>query len=784
MSFLNNYRLAIKLPVFILVFSVLIAFTVGVESILAFRSASIDGAEKRLELLVHDRGAAVEAWIDGIANDVIVTGGFPTTVAAFDDFNRAWRELGDTAESQVQSWYITDNPNQEGEKHLLDRARGLEDYHQQHSIYHPGFRRMMEARGYYDVFLVNANGDIVYSVFKELDFGTNILSGEFSDSGLAKSVRASLEAAAGTASIVDFEPYSASAGAPASFVSVPVRGQFNQVVGVFAVQVPIEQLNEILNASIGLGETGETILFAADGSARSASRFEDGHVFGAPLHLDQGILATSEGNHAGHEVALTGTDDKFIHAAPVNFAGLNYGILAKQDRGEVLAPVNRMGLRILAFSIASAAVLGVFGWLFSRTITGPIENVQRRMKAVANGDLFGKIEEAERGDEIGAMAKVLGTFQTTLQDAQKAEVERAELQAEQQMVVDELSQGLLRMSDGDFSRPISQSFGSTYDKLRLDFNKTLEQLNETVSEVTLTAQSVGQGAAEISQGSENLSTRTENQAATLEETAAALDEMTASVRSAADGANTVAQTVNSTKKEAEASGVIVKQAVTAMGQIEESSTHISQIIGVIEDIAFQTNLLALNAGVEAARAADAGKGFAVVASEVRALAQRSSEAAREIKTLIVSSTTQVEEGAKLVEEAGTALDNILERVANISQLIGEIATGAKEQSTGLEEINLGVTELDRVTQENAAMVDQSSAASRSLKSDATRLVELVARFSSEKPVAKPLAAKVQTQAEEMPTAHGEVEEVTVRPVEVEFAREVEERPDAAQWADF
>ena len=169
---------------------------------------------------------------------------------------------------------------------------------------------------------------------------------------------------------------------------------------------------------------------------------------------------------------------------------------------------------------------------------------------------------------------------------------------------------------------------------------------------------------------------------------------------------------------------------------------------------------------------------------MRALAQRSSEAAREIKTLIVSSTTQVEEGAKLVEEAGTALDNILKRVANISQLIGEIATGAKEQSTGLEEINLGVTELDRVTQENAAMVDQSSAASRSLKSDATRLVELVARFSSEKPVAKPLAAKVQTQAEEMPTAHGEVEEVTVRPVEVEFAREVEERPDAAQWADF
>ncbi|MBC7477338.1 MAG: hypothetical protein H7317_04495, partial [Pseudorhodobacter sp.] len=255
--------------------------------------------------------------------------------------------------------------------------------------------------------------------------------------------------------------------------------------------------------------------------------------------------------------------------------------------------------------------------------------------------------------------------------------------------------------------------------------------------VVETAESIQSRSREISQSSEDLSRRTENQAATLEETAASLDELTASIRTAAESAREVEGIVRSARHEAEESGLVVQGAVKAMTEIEHSSDQISQIIGVIDDIAFQTNLLALNAGVEAARAGEAGKGFAVVASEVRALAQRSSAAAREIKTLISASTQHVGRGVEQVGRAGTALENIVARVSHISTLVSNIASAAAEQSTGLAEINLGVTQLDQVTQQNAAMVEQSTAASQSLNQEAASLAELVAHFTVRKATHRP-----------------------------------------------
>ncbi|MEP1496434.1 methyl-accepting chemotaxis protein, partial [Pseudophaeobacter sp.] len=250
---------------------------------------------------------------------------------------------------------------------------------------------------------------------------------------------------------------------------------------------------------------------------------------------------------------------------------------------------------------------------------------------------------------------------------------------------------------------------------------------------------------------------TESQAATLEETAAALDELTASVRSAAEGASSVEATMEAAKKEAEISGEVVQSAVSAMTEIEQSSNHIGQIISVIDDIAFQTNLLALNAGVEAARAGEAGKGFAVVASEVRALAQRSSDAAMEIKTLIGDSSKQVARGVDLVGKAGEALDSIVGQVSHISKLVSGIAEGAVEQSTGLNEINTGVTQLDQVTQQNAAMVEEATAAGHMLNADSSKLAELVAIFKLDgsAPVVQMPTAAAPMAPTVAPSAHGE-----------------------------
>ena len=254
------------------------------------------------------------------------------------------------------------------------------------------------------------------------------------------------------------------------------------------------------------------------------------------------------------------------------------------------------------------------------------------------------------------------------------------------------------------------------------------KLQVTMQAIATNTQGVRSGAEEITQASDDLSRRTEQQASSLEETAAALDEITATVRRTAEVANEARDLVSTSKTDAERSGAVVRQTVGAMGGID-SSKQIANIIGVIDEIAFQTNLLALNAGVEAARAGDAGRGFAVVATEVRALAQRSADAAKEIKTLILASTQQVDVGVKLVSETGQALGRIVTQVSQLNGLVVELAASAKEQSTGLGEVNAAVNQMDQITQQNAAMVEQATAASRSLSDEAQELARLVGQFN-------------------------------------------------------
>ncbi|MEX0309899.1 MAG: methyl-accepting chemotaxis protein, partial [Tateyamaria sp.] len=303
-----------------------------------------------------------------------------------------------------------------------------------------------------------------------------------------------------------------------------------------------------------------------------------------------------------------------------------------------------------------------------------------------------------------------------------------ELVGAQKKVVDALGQALQRLSQGDLSSQLSDAFPSDYEDLRLDFNAALDGLHAAMTTVTNNVDSIRSETSEITSAADDLSRRTERQAATLEETAAALDELTSSVRSAAEGADAASKMSEDAQANAEQGGEIARKAVIAMDGIKTSSYEISKITSVIDDIAFQTNLLALNAGVEAARAGEAGRGFAVVATEVRALAQRSSDAAREINTLISTSGEQVRQGVELVDQTGTALSAIVSFVAEISDRVAEIATSARQQSAGLNEINAAVNELDHVTQQNAAMFEETTAASHALTGEADALARAVAKF--------------------------------------------------------
>jgi len=329
----------------------------------------------------------------------------------------------------------------------------------------------------------------------------------------------------------------------------------------------------------------------------------------------------------------------------------------------------------------------------------------------------------------------------TLDNERKAAEDiRLAAEARQVEAVDALGRALARLASGDLASTFADPVAPEFQRLKDDFNAAVTALADTLEAVARSSGGIRHGSDEISHASDDLARRTEQQAASLEETAAAMEQLTTSVRRAADGADQASRIVATAREEAQQSGRIMDDAVSAMSQIEASSNEIGQIIGVIDEIAFQTNLLALNAGVEAARAGEAGRGFAVVASEVRALAQRSAEAAKEIKGLISASGRHVEVGARLVGETGSALSRIVQRVADINDLVSEIASSAREQSNGITEVNNAIGHMDQVTQQNAAMVEQATAATHSLRSETEELTRLVGRFSLRAPVGTPTVA--------------------------------------------
>jgi methyl-accepting chemotaxis protein len=368
------------------------------------------------------------------------------------------------------------------------------------------------------------------------------------------------------------------------------------------------------------------------------------------------------------------------------------------------------------------------------------------MNQLASGDHSITVPSLGWTDEMGQMAKAVQTFKKNSIEQKRLEIEKTETQRvteserasreaekakdaeEQHQAISMLGDGLGRLANGDLMHRIDTPFAESTERLRSEFNVSVEQLQQTMLMIISNADAIRSGTSEISVAADDLSRRTEQQAASLEETAAALDEITATVRKTAEGAVHARDVVSSAKSDADKGGEVVRLAITAMSGIEKSSQQIGQIIGVIDEIAFQTNLLALNAGVEAARAGDAGRGFAVVASEVRALAQRSAEAAKEIKNLISASSTQVGQGVDLVAETGRALERIVVQVADINNVVSEIASSAHEQATGLKEVNVAVNQMDQVTQQNAAMVEQTTAAAYSLNQETEKLSELIGKF--------------------------------------------------------
>ncbi|WP_082458571.1 methyl-accepting chemotaxis protein [Sphingomonas sp. Leaf10] len=357
-----------------------------------------------------------------------------------------------------------------------------------------------------------------------------------------------------------------------------------------------------------------------------------------------------------------------------------------------------------------------------KLICDPYVTTVVRMEALAAGEFDSPILFSDYRDCVGRMARAMATFRDN-------GVRLTSASSIQQQVVASLGAGLNRLAGNDLSHRIDTAFPPETEQLRRDYNRAMGAVADALQAVAAASDSINEGALDISRASDALSQRTEQQAASLEETAAAMEQITSTVRQTASGAAQAKLVVDQARDEANQSGVVVDRAIDAMGSIERASIEISDIISVIDGIAFQTNLLALNAGVEAARAGDAGKGFAVVASEVRALAQRSADAAHDVKSRITASSEQVGSGVALVNETGNALRRIVDRIGEVSALVHRIAESSEHQSLGLQQVNAAVSEMDGVTQRNAAMVEQATAAARTLADHADQLAGQVGRFS-------------------------------------------------------
>jgi methyl-accepting chemotaxis protein len=415
-----------------------------------------------------------------------------------------------------------------------------------------------------------------------------------------------------------------------------------------------------------------------------------------------------------------------------------------------------LGLELAMLALATAFAIGMMQ-LVSRRVIAPLQDIQGAMLKLAEGDFGVRVPGVERKDEVGAIANAVERFKAVADQKARQEAEtatrrheaeaavqakaseelartaqeRARTAETQAHAVRALADGLKRLAAGDLTARLSEDFTDDYKEIKEDFNATVAQLQQTIGAIAAATREVTNASAEISTSSTDLSQRTEEQAASLEETSASMEEISATVKKNAENAHQANQSSASAREVANRGGEVVAKAVEAMGQIESSSRKISDIIGVIDEIARQTNLLALNAAVEAARAGEAGRGFAVVASEVRNLAQRSSQAAKDIKDLITSSGSQVQNGVELVNKAGGALAEIVESINKVATIVSDIASASSEQAAGVEEVNKALTQMDEVTQQNSALVEQATATSKTLDQQAQAMSEQVSFFRLE-----------------------------------------------------
>ncbi|WP_064694488.1 methyl-accepting chemotaxis protein [Rhizobium aegyptiacum] len=740
----------------IVTFILMTVLSIAVIDVLAYFASSRISDEQALkakESVLIFRGDMLQDQLSQLENQANSIARIEALQMSITSLKSGWKTIQKTsgdARAELKKVFITGNPNPADQREKLMKPEGPSGfYYSNHEQTQGEVARDLEGTAFSDLLIADLDGTVLYSYKKEDDFAENLKSDAWKASGAGIAFAKAIENIANATDDAAPTGFSglrvdAASGKSAIFYAVPIV-KLGAAKGIFLFKVREDILTSILAKGIIQGSTARAAIVSGDGSAVGLDA--NGRLApldATPFAFIKDALASSAMTVADFDRAdgaarayVRGIDyrgDRFLVVESVLLSELNAGSL------EIATLLTMIGVGVLV-------VMAVATGLVTKFLFSPLARLAGVTRDVADGKLDSEIGSLNRKDEIGTMANALARFRQSLIDSRELEAasEATRLQAEHdrqrnlaqreaeaqtlQQVVQAIDEGLHHLASGDLAYQIDTRFPNELESLRINFNEALATLSETMTAIGGNSMAVRAGSEEMRTGADELAGRTERQAGSITETANAISAITQSVRRQIERAEQAERIARDAKKETTSSSQIMRETIAAMEAIQTSSRQINTIISVIDEIAFQTNLLALNAGVEAARAGESGKGFAVVAMEVRELAQRSSSAAKEISSLLQKSTHEVESGVALVERAGVALTGIGAHVEAINGQVNEIMESTREEAVTLREINSAVAELDAMTQQNASMVEETTAAIHRLATEAVEMDRQLGNFT-------------------------------------------------------
>ena len=703
-------KFSFRLPAVIVGGALAASVAVGVASYLDAKKGIFRAADHELTTVLDSRKAMLERYLKSIEQDLATQSSNPLVLEALDAFASAWRQLPGDPGKTLQKLYITDNPNPTGKKEELDFAPDGSAYSQAHKAYHPYIRKFLRERGYYDIFVFDTEGNLVYSVFKELDYATNLNKGKYKDTDLGNVFRAALKAAKpGSVSFFDFRPYAPSADAPASFIGTPLVDAAGTVKGVLAFQMPVDEMNGVMQDKAGLGETGQTYIVGRDNLMRSQGRFsKKPTILARKIETEEVKSALSGKAGVGDAVNERGQLTRIAYKH-TDFHGSRWAFIAERTQEEISRPIDELRNNVLMVSVFAFIVIAAAGGFFARSLARPMTQLSGAMQLLADGKKETEIPGTGRGDEIGDMARTAGVFKNSMIEAERLQAEQRE--AEKQAAENEARRAEEKRAEearaAEAQRAAEEQAASDRKQAMMDmadgFEKSVMSVVESLSSAT----------TEMQSSAETMSATADqtNQQATA--VAAASEEATTSVQTVASAAEELSASVDEISRQVAQSNEIAQNAVDQAKQtnekvegLAEAAQKIGEVVNLINDIASQTNLLALNATIEAARAGDAGKGFAVVASEVKSLATQTAKATEEIASQISAIQSATSESVEAIQGIGTTIGQLGDIAASVATAVTqqgsatrEIAGSVQQAATGTQEVSSNITQVTQAAGE-------------------------------------------------------------------------------------